>query len=110
MLRLIQISMAMLVCLSGCTTVTDGPGASAAEVRQIADAEVRRTKGDLRRYTVSEPRRIPGEDCWSVAYYLEGNKRAAFAVRVCDRARKVSVSESDVGVFDGALYQKSDFH
>jgi hypothetical protein len=45
-----------------------------------------------------------------VAYYLKANKRAAFTVRLFDKAEKASIEESDAGAFEGALPQKSDFH
>ena len=111
MLRFTGGLFAMLLSLSACATVASGPRLSQANVRRIADAEVRRSmKIDPRQYEISGPRYIPREDYWSVAYYLKTNKRMAFTVRVFDKIQKASINESDAGVFEGALTPKSDFH
>ena len=102
---------AILLVLSACATVTSGPGLSQANVRRIADAEVRRVKKvDPRRYEISGPNYIPKGDYWSVTYYLQANKRGAFTVRVSDKIQKASINESDTGIFEGALTDKNDFH
>ena len=100
----------MLLALSACATVASGPRLSHADVRRIADAEVRRMKVDLRQYEISEPHYVPREDYWSVIYCLKVNKRVAFTVRVSDKIQKASVNQSDGGIFEGVLNPKPDLH
>lgn len=111
MLRFAGALFAMLLFLSACATTATEPRLSHANVRRIADAEVRRTMNiDLRQYEISEPRYIPRGDYWSVAYHLKADKRVFFSVRVSDKAQKASINESDDGVFEGALTEKPDYH
>src|SRR5881394_1507715 len=111
MLRFSGGLFAMLLALSACATVASGPRLSHADVRRIADAEVRRMmKVDLRQYEISEPHYVPREDYWSVIYYLKANKRVAFTVRVSDKIQKASVNQSDGGIFEGVLNPKPDLH
>jgi hypothetical protein len=106
MLRFAVALFTILLCLSACATVASGPRLSQANVRQIADAEVRRArKIDLRQYDINEPVYIPKGDYWSVVYHLKTNKRVAFAVRVSDKRERASIDQSDAGVFEGALGQ-----
>ena len=101
----------MLLSLAACTTPVSEARLSQTEVRRIADARARQSTGsDLRKYEVSGPRLVPGEDYWSVVYYLKTNKRVAFTVRVHDKEKKTSVIDSEGRIFEGALVPKTDFH
>jgi hypothetical protein len=102
---------AMLLFLSACATVASGPSLSQANVRRIADAEVRRImKVDARQYEISRPNYSPKGDYWSVTYYLKANKRGAFTVRVSDKMQKASINRDDGGIFEGALTEKPDYY
>jgi hypothetical protein len=102
---------ALLLSLSACATVASGPRLSSANVRRIADAEVRRTmKIDPRQYEISEPRYNPEGDFWSVAYHRKTNKRVGFTVRVSDTIQKASINQSDGEIFEGGLTEKPDNH
>ncbi|MGH7938232.1 MAG: hypothetical protein ACREFG_06980 [Chthoniobacterales bacterium] len=88
-----------------------GPRLSQANVRRIADAEVRRTtKIDLRLFEISGLHYIPAGDYWSATYHLKANKRVAFSVRVSDKIEKASIKQSDAGIFEGGLIEKTDYH
>src|SRR5258707_15240854 len=111
MMRLTRLLFAMLLSLAACATEAGGPRLSYTDVRRIADAEARRhTQIDLGQYEVSKPYYIAREDYWAVGYRLKRNKRVAFTVRVFDRLKRTSVIESDEGIFEGALSEKSDYH
>ena len=103
--------LAVLLALSACATVASGPRLSHADVRRIADAEIRRImKIDLHQYEISEPHYVSSEDYWSVVYYLKASKRVAFTVRVSDKIQKASINQSDGGIFDGVLNPQPDLH
>jgi hypothetical protein len=111
MLRFAGGLFAMLLLLSGCATVAGGPRLSQANVRRIADAEVRRTrKINPRQYEISRLHYISAGDYWSVAYRLKANKRVAFTVRVSDKIKKASITGNDGRIFEGALTEKPDYH
>jgi len=98
---------AMFLFLSACATVASDPRLSRANVRQIADAEVRRVMEiDLRQYKISGPHYISRGDYWSVTCYLKANKRGAFSVRVSDKIQKAFIKRHDGGIFEGALTEK----
>src|SRR3954470_23080577 len=104
MLRFGDGSLAMLLFLSACATVQRGPSLSPANVRRIADAEVRRVMGvDPGKYEISEPRYIPKGNYWAVAYRQKTNKRMVFTVRISDKIQKASINRGDAGLFEGAL-------
>ena len=103
--------LAVLFALSACATVARGPRLSHADVRRIADAEIRRTmKIDLHQYEISALRYVSTDDYWSVVYHLKGSKRASFTVRVSDKMQKASIDQSDGGIFEGVLTPKPDLH
>lgn len=93
MLRFAGGLFAMLLFLSACATVASGPRLSYANVRQIADAEVRRMKQlDPRQYEISGSHYVPRGDYCSVTYRLKADKRLAFTVRVSDKIQKGSIN------------------
>ena len=111
MLRFSGGVFATLLFLSACATLTSGPRLSQANVRRIADAEVRHNmKVDLRQYQASGAHYISKGDYWSVTYRLTTNKRVAFTVRVSDKIPRASINRDDGGIFDGALTEKPDYH
>jgi hypothetical protein len=110
MLRCARL-LVILLSLSGCATVQNGPSLSPANAKRIADAEVLRTmKIDPRRYESSGPRYIAEGNYWSVTYRLKANRSAAFTIRVSDKMQKASITEDDSGIFEGDLTEKNDFH
>jgi hypothetical protein len=109
MLRFAAGLFAMLLFLSACATVRSGPRLSQANVRQIADAEVRH-KIDLRQYEISALHYIPKGDYWLVIYHRKANKRVSLTVRVSDKMEKASISGSDAEIFEGGLTEKPDYH
>ena len=111
MLRFLGGSFALLFSLSACATIASGPRLSDADVRRIADAEVRHNMQiDLRDYEISEPRYVPTEGYWSVVYYRKATKHAAFTVRISDKVQNASIHDSEGGVFEGAMNQNPDLH
>ena len=111
MLRFVGGLLGMLLFLSACATVANGPRLSQATVRRIADAEARRTmKIDLRQYEVSGPRYNSKKDSWSVAYHRKAKNDGAFTVRVSDKIQKASIDKSSAGIFEGSLIESPDYH
>ncbi len=108
MLRFAGGLFAVLLFLSACATVTSGPRLSQANVRRIADAEIRH-KIDLRQYEISGLHYVPKGDYWSVTYLLKANERVAFTIRVSDKIAKASINESDE-IFEGGLTEKPNYH
>jgi hypothetical protein len=102
---------AILLFLSACAAVTNGPRLAQTDVRRIADAEVRHdTEIDLDRYEISTLHYIPKGDYWSVTYHLKSGKGVPFSVQVSDKIKRASINGSDNGIFDGALIEKNNFH
>ena len=102
------ISGSCLLC--ACATLSTGPHLSPANVRRIADEEVRRTKEiDPRRYSVTGPTYIFEGHYWLVTYQRNGRDRGAFSVRIADR-KETSDNERAAGIFEGGLPETSDYH
>jgi hypothetical protein len=100
---------ALLLFLSACATVAYGPRLSQADVRRIADAEVR-PKVDLRQYEISGLHYVRRGGYWSVSYRRKTETREGFTVRVADKIEQASIDESDAGIFEGELNEKPDNH
>ncbi|HEX4667511.1 MAG TPA: hypothetical protein VH207_13005, partial [Chthoniobacterales bacterium] len=74
----------LLLFLSACAMITSGPRLSQADVRRIADAEVR-PKVDLRQYEISGLHYVRRGGFWSVSYRRKTETREGFTVRVADK-------------------------
>ena len=79
-----------------------------AEVGRIADAEVSRHV-DLRGYQISQFAFVPRGDYWTVTYRNKTGG-AALVVRVFDKTERTLIDESDGGIFEGGLTEKTDYH
>ncbi len=102
-------SVAMLLLMAACATVTRGAHLSPSDVQRLADAEVTR-RADLRQYEVSGIHYIPNGNYWSVTYRSKTDDRIRLKVRVSDQTGKASADRSDTGIFEGSLTEKSDYH